>query len=57
MTASSANPKDVILCYAAGADAYHVKPVRHNQYLLLLRSVMHYWLVSVTLHATVARVD
>lgn len=57
MTASSANPKDVIFCYQAGANAYHVKPVRHDQYLLLLRSLMHYWLDSVTLHATLAKVD
>ena len=54
---TSANPKDVIFCYQAGANAYHVKPVRHDQYLLLLRSLMHYWLDSVTLQATLAKVD
>ena len=57
MTASSANPKDVIFCYQAGANAYHVKPVRHDQYLLLLRSLMHYWLDSVTRHAALVKVD
>ena len=57
MTASSADPKDVTFCYQAGANAYHVKPVRHDQYLLLLRSLMHYWLDSVRLHATLAKVD
>ena len=54
---TSANPKDVTFCYQAGANAYHVKPVRHDQYLLLLRSLMHYWLDSVTLQATLAKVD
>jgi CheY-like chemotaxis protein len=46
---TSANVKDVAFCYAAGANAYHVKPVRHDQYLLLLQSMMNYWLTSVTL--------
>ena len=57
MTASAANPKDVIFCYQAGANAYHVKPVRHDQYLLLLSSLMHYWLDSVTRHAALVKVD
>ena len=46
---TSANPKDVAFCYQAGANAYHVKPVRHDHYLLLLRSLLQYWLDSVTL--------
>jgi len=54
---TSANPKDVAFCYQAGANAYHVKPVRHDQYLLLLRSLMHYWLDSVMLDATLVKVD
>lgn len=54
---TSVSPKDVEYCYQAGANAYHVKPVRHDQYLLLLRSLMHYWLDTVTLHATLAKVD
>ena len=54
---TSANPKDVAFCYQAGANAYHVKPLRHDHYLLLLRAVMHYWLVSVTLPAAVAKGD
>lgn len=45
---TSANPKDVAFCYQAGANAYHVKPVRHDQYLLLLSTVLHYWAQSVT---------
>jgi len=54
---TSSNPKDVAFCYQAGANAYHVKPVQHDQYLVLLRSVMHYWLDSVTPHAGSAKVD
>jgi CheY-like chemotaxis protein len=46
---TSANPKDVAFCYRAGANAYHVKPVRHDEYLLLLRSLLLYWLESATL--------
>lgn len=54
---TSANPKDVAFCYQAGANAYHVKPVRHDHYLLLLRSLMHYWLDSVTLHSAIGKVN
>ena len=54
---TSANPKDVTFCYQAGANAYHVKPVRHDQYLVLLRSLLHYWLGSATLKATSVKVD
>ncbi|GAA4015734.1 response regulator [Actimicrobium antarcticum] len=54
---TSANPKDMAFCYHAGANAYHVKPVHYNQYLLLLRSLMHYWLDSVTLHAESVKVS
>jgi two-component system, response regulator len=54
---TSANPKDVAFCYQAGANAYHVKPVRHDQYLLLLGSLLHYWLESVTLQTATVKVD
>ena len=54
---TSVSPKDVGYCYQTGANAYHVKPVRHDQYLLLLRSLMHYWLDTVTLHSTLVKVD
>jgi two-component system, response regulator len=47
---TSANVKDVAFCLKAGANAYHVKPVRHDQYLLLLQSLMSYWLNSATLY-------
>ena len=54
---TSSNPKDVAFCYQAGANGYHVKPVRHEHYLVLLRSLMHYWLDCVTPHAASQRVD
>lgn len=51
---TSANPKDVAFCYQAGANAYHVKPVRYDQYRLLLSGLLQYWLNAVTpLAATV----
>ena len=45
---TSANPKDVAFCYQAGANAYHVKPVRYDQYRLLLTGLLQYWLNAVT---------
>lgn len=54
---TSANPKDVVFCYQAGANAYHIKPVRHDHYLLLVRSLLHYWLESATLPFARAGVD
>jgi CheY-like chemotaxis protein len=54
---TSANPKDVAFCFQAGANAYHVKPVRHDEYLKLLGALLHYWLVNVTPRATTVRVD
>ena len=44
---TSSNPKDVAFCYQAGANAYHVKPVRHDHYRLLLGSLLGYWLDTV----------
>ena len=44
---TSANPKDVAFCYRAGANAYHVKPVRYDQYRLLLSGLLQYWLNAV----------
>jgi CheY-like chemotaxis protein len=48
---TSANAKDIVFCYSAGANAYHIKPVRHDQYLLNLCSLMRYWLDVVSLQA------
>ncbi len=46
---TSANPKDVVFCYAAGASAYHVKPVRYPDHLAVLVDVLTYWLSRVVL--------
>lgn len=46
---TSANPRDVAYCYAHGANAYHVKPVRHGEHLRMLQDLFHYWLASVVL--------
>ena len=54
---TSANPKDLTFCYQAGANAYHVKPVRHDQYLLLLRSILRYWFETATLQHPMAGAD
>ena len=54
---TSANPKDSTFCMQAGANAYHVKPVRYDQYQTLLRSILLYWLESATLEKMTAGVD
>lgn len=46
---TSSNPRDVQACYAAGANAYHVKPLRHSDHLALLRGLFTYWLVDAVL--------
>ena len=54
---TSANPKDVAFCYQAGANAYHVKPVRYDQYRLLLSGLLQYWLYAVTPLDTTEKVN
>ena len=49
---TSANPHDIADCYAAGANAYHVKPVRHDQYTATLCALLHYWLRTAVLPTT-----
>lgn len=49
---TSDNPKDLAFCYQAGANAYHVKPVRHDDHLNLLHNIFNYWLRSVALHGS-----
>lgn len=46
---TSANPKDVAFCYRAGANAYHVKPVRYTDHLRVVIDVLSYWLACVVL--------
>lgn len=46
---TSSNPRDLDFCYHAGVNAFHVKPLRHDEHLDLLRDVMAYWLGCVVL--------
>jgi CheY-like chemotaxis protein len=46
---TSASPKDVEHCYALGANAYHVKPLRYPDHLALINDVFAYWLERVAL--------
>ena len=48
---TSSNPKDVEFCYAAGANAYHVKPVRYPEHLQLVVALVSYWFNWVALSA------
>jgi len=48
---TSANPKDVGFCYAAGANVYHVKPVRYPEHLNLVTNIVSYWFNCVVLVA------
>jgi len=48
---TSSNPKDVGFCYAAGANAYHVKPVRYPDHLQLVIDLVNYWFGRVALTA------
>ena len=48
---TSSNPRDVEYCYAAGANAYHTKPVDYPAHLKTLRDIFDYWLNRVALPA------
>ena len=53
---TSASRKDLALCYQAGANACHVKPVRHDAYRRLLATMLSYWLECATLQTAVPKV-
>ena len=46
---TSANPRDLAFCYHAGANAYHVKPIRYADHIQVLLDVFTYWLGTVAL--------
>lgn len=46
---TSSNPRDLYFCYAAGANAYHTKPVSYPEHLQTLRAIFEYWLTRVAL--------
>lgn len=53
VVSTSGNPRDVELCFAAGANAYHMKPVRYPEHLRNMVDLLTYWLSKVTLPAHV----
>lgn len=46
---ASNNPRDVEQCYLYGANAYHVKPIRHDEHLDVITAMASYWLTCATL--------
>ena len=46
---TSTNPRDMAGCYAAGANACHVKPVQYPDHLAVVETLLAYWLGSVML--------
>lgn len=46
---TSANPKDLAFCYQAGANAYHVKPIRYPDHVRVAADLLTYWLTRVAL--------
>jgi len=46
---TSANPRDLGFCYDCGANAYHIKPVQHDEHLRVLGEIFRYWLGAVAL--------
>lgn len=49
VVSTSGNPRDVDFCYAAGANAYHVKPVKYPEHLNNMTKLIIYWLGNATL--------
>lgn len=54
---TSSNPQDVTLCYARGANAYHVKPVEYPQHLQVVQDIFDYWLTEKVLLPAAQRED
>lgn len=50
---TSADPRDLSFCYAAGVNAYHVKPLSYPEHRKLISDTLGYWLARVTLPARV----
>jgi CheY-like chemotaxis protein len=46
---TSDDPRDVEFCYAAGANAYHAKPVQYPDHLQLVIDILTYWIARVAL--------
>lgn len=41
---TSANPRECIACYRAGANAYHVKTLAFSEWRQILGQILEYWL-------------
>ncbi len=46
---TSANPKDVEVCYKNGANSYILKPINLNRFVELIRVVIDYWFGAIIL--------
>ena len=46
---TSSSPHDIESCYAAGANAYHVKPFDPEAHQAVVRRIMEYWLIDAAL--------
>lgn len=53
VVSTSNNPHDIDFCYAAGANAYHMKVVRYPEHLKTMIALISYWLGNATLPADV----
>lgn len=49
---TSSSPKDLELCYAQGANAYHLKAVDYPEHVRTVRTILEYWLTGVILPST-----
>jgi two-component system response regulator len=49
---TSGSSRDCDVCYEAGANAYHKKPVRFEEHLAVLEEIFHYWCRHVVLPAS-----
>ena len=45
----STRAADCTKCYGAGANAYHIKPVRFDEHLATVQSIFSYWLECAVL--------
>lgn len=54
---TSSSPRDLQSCYDAGANAYHVKPLRYAEHLRALGSIFRQWLGANRLPPAVGASD
>lgn len=46
---TSSSPKDLGICYASGANSYHLKPVEALKFRQIVRTIISYWGEAVLL--------